>query len=515
MPGYAGPVGPAGPGRKPGGGVPDGLLIGLLALLLSVTVLAWTALGLAGLLTHGAWPERVSFPRTPLALRALVTDPADLAAAWPEADPAALPGPGLFWGLLISEIMVLSVLTLAALMSLARRKARRRARRLARDAARHDRGVPVPESSLPTRRHEEAPASHLPVQEPTPPAGVLTGHAASPRSTALSAPGADTAHAATHPQGPGAPSAVLLRRNADPAEALAAAEGPAVVVTADPRLWADTVGARGKLGPTLVYDPSHVTDAPVRLRWAPQEGCSDPVVARRRAAALLTPVRSPASGDVAVHHAAETLLRCCLHAADVSGKPFRSVHRWATGTSTADAVRVLRRHPEAASGAAGELEATLTGHAERRDLAHALIGRALAALRQVQVRNACAGSRNDSVVLESFGAQVGTLYIVGADVEAPRRDVGIVPLVTALTASVVEHGRRMAARSSSGRLDPPMSVILDNPAAVVPLADLPALLTDGEELGIHTLAYLRSAAQARASWPQLAQSHLARINASS
>ncbi|GAA4658391.1 type IV secretory system conjugative DNA transfer family protein [Streptomyces chumphonensis] len=507
MPEHVGPVEPTGPGRKPGGGVPDGLLVGLLGLLLSVTVLAWTALGLAGLLTHGAWPQGVSFPRTPLALRALVTDPANLAAAWPEADPVTLPGPGLFWGLLIGELMVLCVLALAASMSLARRRARRRVGQLARDAAGDDPGAT--EHSSRTRRLDGTSAGLPPAKESPLRSGVAHQRERPARSTEGTVP------SVPGPQGPGTPSAILLRGNADPAEAISAAEGPVVVVTADPLLWADTVAARGKLGPAFVYDPNQVTDAPVRLRWAPQEGCADPAVARRRAAALLAPVRSPASGDVAVHEAAETLLRCCLHAADISGKPFKSVHRWATGTSTADAVRVLRRHADAASGAAGELEATLTGHAERRDMASALIDRALAALRQVHVRNTCAGARNDSVALESFGAEMGTLYIVGAEVEAPRRDAGVVPLVTALTSSVVEHGRRMAARSSSGRLDPPMTVVLDNPAAVAPLADLPALLTEGEELGIHTLAYVRSTAQARTSWPHLAQSHLARADATS
>lgn len=48
-----------------GGGIPDGLLIGLLAFLLGLTLLAWTATGLAGLFAHGAWPEGVTLAETP------------------------------------------------------------------------------------------------------------------------------------------------------------------------------------------------------------------------------------------------------------------------------------------------------------------------------------------------------------------------------------------------------------------------------------------------------------------
>ncbi|NDZ70986.1 type VI secretion protein, partial [Streptomyces sp. SID10362] len=66
-------------GNGGGGGIPDGLLIGLLGLLLAATLVTWTATGLAGLLTHGGWPDGVTFTRAPLALRELVTSPQDLA----------------------------------------------------------------------------------------------------------------------------------------------------------------------------------------------------------------------------------------------------------------------------------------------------------------------------------------------------------------------------------------------------------------------------------------------------
>ncbi len=59
----------------------------------------------------------------------------------------------------------------------------------------------------------------------------------------------------------------------------------------------------------------------------------------------------------------------------------------------------------------------------------------------------------------------------------------------------------MAERSSSGRLDPPLTLILDDVAAVAPLPQLPELLTTGVAEGLPTLALLRSREQARARWP--------------
>ncbi|MGN5636769.1 type VI secretion protein, partial [Streptomyces sp. AC154] len=117
------------------GGIPDELLIGLLAFLLGLTLLAWTATGLSGLLAHGAWPHGVTLAETPLAIRRLVEAPHDLPAAWPTTPAGALSGYGLFWGLFIGELMVLVVLTIFVMGVVARWRdvrSRQRAQRLDR-----------------------------------------------------------------------------------------------------------------------------------------------------------------------------------------------------------------------------------------------------------------------------------------------------------------------------------------------------------------------------------------------
>lgn len=91
--------------------------------------------------------------------------------------------------------------------------------------------------------------------------------------------------------------------------------------------------------------------------------------------------------------------------------------------------------------------------------------------------------------------------MVGEPIEDPRTRPGAMPLLTALASNVVEHGRRMAARSSAGRLDPPMTLVLDDVAAVAPLPALPELLADGDEQGMPALVLLRSREQGRDRWP--------------
>ncbi|MGV9955890.1 type VI secretion protein [Streptomyces cellulosae] len=467
----------------PSGGIPDGLLVGVLAFLLGMTAMVWTATGLAGLFAHGHWPSGLSFARTPLAMRHLIAEPHDIPGAWPDTPPAELSGYGLFWGLLIGQLMILVVLTVFVLGTVARWRAvraRRRAEAAVKRAPASTKEMPEPVTApAPVAEPEPAPVHEVPAPRPPEP---------HPR------PVAET-------PAPGLHFGPPTTRHTTAAQAVRDAEGPALVLTSDPALWYETKDARAKLGPIHVYDPTHLCDTPARLHWSPSAGCEDKDTATARAAALLAPVRPTSRLDQQLGDTAELLLRSYLHAAAVDDRTVRHIHRWAQGLQVQDAVRVLRTHPKAASGSAGELEAALTAHPERRDMAQQLTARALAALSTVNVREACNPHRSDALALDSFIHEGGTLYVVGESIEDPRTGPGAMPLLTALVSYVVEHGRRMAERSSSGRLDPPLTLVLDDVAAVAPLPQLPELLTAGPELGMPTVALLRSREQARARWP--------------
>ncbi|WP_246342082.1 hypothetical protein [Streptomyces physcomitrii] len=659
--------------EKPEGGIPDGLLIGVLAFLLGLTALTWTSTGLAGLFSKGAWPDGVGLGNTPGAMRELMQEPHDLPGAWPGTPKEQLSGYGLFWGLFIGQLLVLVVLTVFVMGTVARWRAVRARKRAALAKARAeqaeerdrryeeqargatrgrsakdlpdrgdlDGGAPLSENPYAAHKSAttDAPGTHAhdghrqpgydqaefarqraelerdravfereraqaelereraefarareaygataggagtatggatglhgaadPGGPASPGATPAPGTAAAPNSrtgdgyrdgesgthgvgdaqpepqgTAFASSTANTApftastptpepvagaapsgvpHPASGTGGgiaqPLAPAGFAASlptprsplvlgpagtRRPAAVRAVQDAEGPALVVTSDPTLWAETKDGRAKLGPVLVYDPLHLCDTPARLHWSPTRGCEDRAVAAARSRALLAPVRPTARVDALLAETAETLLRSFLHAAAVDGRQFKHVHRWAQGTGVQEAVRILRAHPKAASGAAGELEAALTAYPERRDMAQELTSRSLAALFSVHIREACAHNRTDAVTLDSFVHEGGTLYLVGEPIEDPRTQPGAMPLLTALASSVVEHGRGMAARSSSGRLDPPLTLVLDDVAAVAPLPQLPELLSRGPEQGLPTLALLRSREQGRARWP--------------
>ncbi|WP_061335217.1 type IV secretory system conjugative DNA transfer family protein, partial [Streptomyces scabiei] len=328
-------------------------------------------------------------------------------------------------------------------------------------------------------------------------------------STPPAPPAEADAPADPHPRGPARPIPSVPPVVLGPAEsrrplavqAVREAEGPALVVTSDPTVWSETKDARAKLGPVLLYDPAHRCDTPARLHWSPVTGCEDKPTAVARATALLAAIRPSAKIDQAMADTAETLLRSYLHAAAIDNRTIRHLHRWAQGGNVQEAVRTLRTNPKAAPGAAGELESALTSHPERRDIAQQLTARALSALSTVNIRESCTPNRADSLALDSFVREGGTLYVVGDPIEDPKANPSAMPLLTALASSVVERGRRMAERSSSGRLDPPLTLVLDDVAAVAPLPQLPALLTGGAGQGLPTLALLRSREQARSRWP--------------
>ncbi|MEU9323698.1 type IV secretory system conjugative DNA transfer family protein [Streptomyces canus] len=478
------------------GGVPDGLLVGILAFLLGMTLLVWTATGLAGLFAHGDWPKNVTFTRTPLAMRHLIGHPQDISGAWPDTPVGRLSGYGLVWGLFIGQLLILVVLTIFVMGTLARWRAVRARTRAEKLAARERRSQPEPVHEVPIPRPTPEPQ---PQPQPQPATAPLPTE---PLKVPISLSQGEPAAGWETPRPEGAVLyAPRESRHPTATQAIRDAEGPTLVVTSNPAIWQDTKDARAKLGPVHVYDPTHLCDTPARLHWSPTTGCETKETAKARAQALLAPVRPTAKIDQTVADVAETLLRSYLHAAAIEARTIRHVHRWCQGAQIQDAVRTLRTNPKAAPGSAGELEAALTAHPERRDIAQELTSRALSALFTVNIREACTPNRNDALALDSFVDEGGTLYVVGESIEDPRTNPGAMPLLTALISSVVERGRRMAERSSSGRLDPPLTLVLDDVAAVAPLPQLPELLAAGADRGLPTLALLRSREQARTRWP--------------
>lgn len=411
--------GAAGGQRGGGGGVPDSVLVGALALMTGLTLLTWTSTGIAAWVVHGHWPEGVTFLGTALAVRSFLTAPGDVAGAWPDADPSELPGATVLWLVFLAQLVLLFSTVLWGAMRLARRRALKAAARRgpadgpAPGSPVQGAGGPAPDGSGTAAGHPAHAAGDT-AGAPAHPAHLIPQQGVPGDTSSSSPPLPGAASLPAQRTGPGHPGPQA--GSASPRDAVSevlGAPGGLVVVDPDGSLWERTAARRGRTGPVHVYDPGHLTDAPVRLRWAPHRGCEEMPAARRRARSLLAPVRPAEPVFQLDAETAETLLRCFLHAAALTGEPFPQVHRWAQGKSPGEAGKILRSHRKAAGGAAMEFDSAMTAHAERRDSGLRLIGRALEGLDRLHIRQTCAPGKVDTLALDNLSGEEGTLYVVG------------------------------------------------------------------------------------------------------
>ena len=141
------------------------------------------------------------------------------------------------------------------------------------------------------------------------------------------------------------------------------------------------------------------------------------------------------------------------------------------------------------------LEAIVTADPRQRDSVWAMVAIAFAALADPKVLDAVSPGPGEQFDPEAFLRANGTVYLLGTATGA----AATAGLVGAFVEDVVEAARRLAARSAGARLDPPLSLVLDE-AANYPLPSLPSLMSEGGGTGISTVVVLQSLAQARHVW---------------
>jgi type IV secretion system protein VirD4 len=110
--------------------------------------------------------------------------------------------------------------------------------------------------------------------------------------------------------------------------------------------------------------------------------------------------------------------------------------------------------------------------------------------------DACSPSAEQQFDTAAFLRGGGTLYLLGTT----GAQLTVAPLITALVEDLVDAARRQAATTTGGRLEPPLTLLLDEAANIAPIPSLPNLLADGGGSGVTTVCVLQSLAQARARW---------------
>ncbi|WP_448060621.1 type IV secretory system conjugative DNA transfer family protein [Cellulomonas hominis] len=277
------------------------------------------------------------------------------------------------------------------------------------------------------------------------------------------------------------------------------APGPAVATSTRPDALAVTMDARSRRGPVAIFDPQRLAGLPGGLRWSPVRGCETPRTALVRARGLAAGAgfgRTVSDSDFWAGQT-EAALRCLLHAAALDGRRAVDLYRWSLNPALAeDAVTILNRHPDAASGWADALEAAVHSDPRTRDSVWLGVRQSLAALADPDVLAAVDPAPGEEFDPAAFLRDSGTLYLLASAVTSGS----CAPLVAAFVEDITETARVVAARSPGARLDPPLLLALDEIANLTPLPSLPQLMAEGGGSGITTLAVLQSLAQARNRW---------------
>jgi hypothetical protein len=269
------------------------------------------------------------------------------------------------------------------------------------------------------------------------------------------------------------------------------APGAVLATTTKTDLVDLTAPCRGRERPVYVFNPSGMPGHPTTLGFDPVSGCADIDVAAARAADLLGSAAPGGDGDreywSAQGHRALTAL---LHAAALGDLTMRDVLTWLAEPdgATPTVTRLLRRSDQSA---VVDDVAQLLGTNERTR--SSIISTVMPCLGWLSSGPALAAATGPQIDVETLLRNRATIYLLGAE------DSKVAPLVAAFTGHVAREARRISATMPGGRLDPPLTLVLDEAALIcpVPLDNWTADM-GGRNITIHIA--VQSRAQLRQRW---------------
>ncbi|NJC70842.1 type IV secretory system conjugative DNA transfer family protein [Planosporangium thailandense] len=241
------------------------------------------------------------------------------------------------------------------------------------------------------------------------------------------------------------------------------APGAVVVTSTAADLVELTEPLRRARGPIHLFNPGGIGGRPSTLRWSPLAGCRDPQTAARRAIDLMGPVKAGTEGE-RWDIQGRRVLGVLMHAAALGGYRMRDVQAWVANPDAGRnaVLAALDRSPHAVAMRQAA-EHAINTTPKTRDGVMLAIAPAVS-----WVTNPAAVEAGDAVGdglfdMAEFLDRAGTLYLLGDD------DGTVGPLVAALTAEIAYQARQIASRQPGGRLDPALTMVLDEIALVCPV----------------------------------------------
>jgi hypothetical protein len=257
-----------------------------------------------------------------------------------------------------------------------------------------------------------------------------------------------------------------------------------------------TAPLREHHGPVYVFNPAGLGRLDSTITFDPLLGCAEPKTATDRASDLLAAVSAPGTGGGDREFwstQARRALAALLHAAALGDLTMREVLVWLADVPVAanEVTRLLRRSSEP-NFEADAVQFLTTNDRTRTSITTTIMA-ALGWLTDPVAAAAARGDHATALDVAKLIAERGTVYMLGAE------DAQTAPLVTALTGHIAREARRIAATQPAGRLDPPLTLALDEAALICPVPlDQWTADMGGRNITIHIAVQ---------SWAQLKQKY--------
>ena len=247
---------------------------------------------------------------------------------------------------------------------------------------------------------------------------------------------------------------------------------------------------RAQHGRVHVFNPQHIGGVASTFCWDPVAGCEDPATAIRRADAFAFAVSQKGVEDGTFWSAkASDYLRGYFCAAALARYDLRTVAAWVAGADPDVPERILL------AAGARQWAHTL---AELRSEAHKtaatvrmVMSRSLAFMADPALAASVLPGPGDGFDIPAFLDRTGTVYLIA---EAVSEEAPVAPLFAAMATEIHYVAAQLGQASSSGRLDPPLLMGLDEVTQICPVP-LPFWLSDSGGKGIQVVAVVHGEAQ--------------------
>jgi type IV secretory pathway TraG/TraD family ATPase VirD4 len=271
--------------------------------------------------------------------------------------------------------------------------------------------------------------------------------------------------------------------------------GPVIATTTKADVYELTFAVRAGLGGVDVFNPQGIGGVPSTFSWSPVEGCEDPATAIRRADAFAFSVSQKGVEDGSFWSSkASDYLRGYFHAAALGGYDLRAVAAWVSGADLDVPERIL-----AIAGAhewANTLSELRSDAQKTTATVRMVMSRALSFMADPALAASVLPDPDAGFDVSAFLRQRGTLHMIA---EAVSGEAPVAPLFAAMASEVHYVAAQMGQASTSGRLDPPLLMGLDEVTQICPVP-LPSWLSDSGGKGIQVCAVVHGEAQLTGRW---------------